>query len=298
MNVLVTGGTGLLGAALIDHALRHGAHVAATHQRNAPHVRHERLRWLCVDHADLPSVERVVEDSGAAVVVHTAAMAVPAEAEKDPERARLINTQLPRAVARACNQSGARLLHVSTDLVFDGTRGDRREDDDVNPISTYGRTKALAEEEVAAACANHVVARTSLLLGPSPRGDRGVEELLANAVARGEKPSLFTDEFRTPVAAACLARILFELGSHTFRGVLHATGAEAFSRHALGLLVMEAFGLPPSSVTAASLAGSAPAVPPRAPNTTLNTTRLRQLAPAVTLPRSIRDVLRGHPRAV
>jgi len=295
--LLITGGSGLLGAACVDVALALGHTVVATHHRQQPHRVHARLRWVGLDLTG-DDAERVMAGVAPRAVVHAAALAVPLDVERDPVAGHAVNVVLPGRLARAAAAGGARFVHVSTDLVFDGARGDYREEDAVNPISRYGHTKAEAEERVATANANHVVARTSLLLGPSVRGDRGVEEALFNAVSRGESPRLFVDEYRTPVAAACLARLLLALVDHPWRGVLHTTGAQVVSRHGLGLLVARSLGLPPERLVPVRLADTPPTVPPRAPNTTLNTTRLRQLAPSLPQPLTLEAHLRGHPRAV
>lgn len=288
----VTGGTGLLGAACVHEAINRGFHVLATHERHDPHVQHERLTWLRVHHADVAVVAGLLARTPGDAVIHTAAMAVPLEAQKAPQVARTLNTELPREVARVCTDAGMRMVHVSTDLVFDGQRGDYREDDLANPISVYGQTKLDAERTVAETCLNHVVARTALLLGPSPRGDRGVEEQLAAAIRRGETPTLFTNEFRTPVAAACLARMLVDLAFHAYRGVLHTTGAEVFSRHELGVRLMTGLGMEPR-FRAVRLEDVPPVVPPRARNTTLNTARLQSLG--ITQPMALAQVLLAHP---
>lgn len=294
--LLVTGGNGLLGAACVQVALERGYSVVATHHARAPHVQDARVRWVRLE--DVAGARRVVEEAAPCAVVHTAAMAIPMEVEQNPEAARAINVEFTRVLCAGAQAVGARFIHTSTDLVFDGARGDYVEEDAVAPISLYGRTKVDAEAAVMRTHPNHVVARTSLLLGPSPRGDRGVEEAMWNAVARGETPRLFVDEWRTPVAAACLARLLVGLVEHPFCGVLHTTGQEVFSRHALGLLVAQALGLPLDRMVPVTLAQSPPALPPRAPNTTLNTRRLRQLAPVLPLPVRLLDHLRSHPRAV
>jgi dTDP-4-dehydrorhamnose reductase len=134
-------------------------------------------------------------------------------------------------LARAAAASGARLVHVSTDLVFDGEKGSPYvEQDEPAPVNRYGRDKADAERGVMVACPHAVVARTSLIYGgPSP----GPQERLAADPAA----AFFTDEYRCPVQVGDLASALLELVDWDHHGPLHVAGADRVSRHELAELL-------------------------------------------------------------
>jgi dTDP-4-dehydrorhamnose reductase len=128
-------------------------------------------------------------------------------------------------VARAAAGAGARLVHMSTDLVFDGEKGSPYvEDDAPAPLNAYGRDKADAELGVAAACPGAAIVRTSLIYGGPEPGPQ--ERLAADPAA-----AFFTDEIRSPVAVGDLAQALLELAAGEFAGPLHVAGADALSRH-------------------------------------------------------------------
>ena len=146
-------------------------------------------------------------------------------------------------VAGAARAVGARLVHLSTDVVFDGRLGrPYREDDAPTPVTGYGRAKAEAERVVLAAAPEAAVVRTSLIVG----GDSpSRHEQLARDVAGGRLSLAFhTDELRCPVAAGDLADALLELAAERFSGVLHVAGADAVSRLELAELVTGSRGLP------------------------------------------------------
>src|SRR5262249_19700295 len=103
------------------------------------------------------------------LVLHPAALARIADCQRDPDLAYRINTRGSALLAELASEAGARLLLVSTDLVFDGERGGYREEDAPSPLSVYGRSKADAEAAVLAA-PRTVVARVGLLYGPSVVG--------------------------------------------------------------------------------------------------------------------------------
>jgi dTDP-4-dehydrorhamnose reductase len=127
------------------------------------------------------------------------------------------------------------LLFFSTDLVFDGTKGNYSEADAPNPLTIYAETK-LAAEQLVLANPRNIVLRTSLNVGRTVRGSAFNEQWLA-AWQRGEVTSLFTDEFRSPIPAAVTARAVWELVAAGTRGVYHLGGTERLSRYEIGGLI-------------------------------------------------------------
>lgn len=157
----------------------------------------------------------VAAAAGCDAVIHTAY-------RKDDARVIVAGSE---NVARAAASAGARLVHLSTDLVFAGDEGrPLREDDPLAPRSDYGRAKAEAERRVLAACPGAVLVRTSLIYGgpePSPH-----EEL-----ARDPGAVFFAGEVRCPVAVSDLAAAVLELAERPeIAGPLHVAGADALSR--------------------------------------------------------------------
>ena len=145
-------------------------------------------------------------------------------------------------VARAAAATGARLVQLSTDLVFDGEKGAPYvEEDEPAPLSDYGLAKADAERAVLAACPAAAVVRTSLLYGGA---EPGPQERLAG----DRSAAFFTDEVRCPIQVGDLADALLELAGTDHAGLLHVAGADRLSRHEFAEL------LTGGSVRAASLA--------------------------------------------
>ncbi|GAB3435400.1 sugar nucleotide-binding protein [Phycicoccus ginsengisoli] len=149
-------------------------------------------------------------------------------------------------VALACADSGARLVHVSSDVVFRGDRDRYTEDDEPDAVAPYGRAKAAAEQAVLECAPGAAVVRTSLVLGLSG-GRRSPTEQLVHALATGAREgALFTDDVKCPVHVDDLADALLEVVARGLAGVLHAVGPDAVSRHELGLLVAARDGLDPA----------------------------------------------------
>jgi dTDP-4-dehydrorhamnose reductase len=167
-----------------------------------------------------------------------------------------VNATGAGVVAAAAASVGARLVHVSSDAVHGGRPEPYTEADDPTPVFPYGAAKAAGEAAVSAAHPSAAVVRTSLIVSS---GDWPLSrhELAALALARGETSgALFTDEVRCPVPVDGLARALVELALGTYSGVLNVAGAQALSRHELGVRVARRHGLPAASVPAGTLAAS------------------------------------------
>jgi dTDP-4-dehydrorhamnose reductase len=241
--MLVTGGSGYLGSWVVRLA-RAGWDVTATylaHATDEPGAAYRRL-----DVRDRTAVTALVGELRPAVIVHTAALN-PGQGS-DFEAVNATGTQ---HVARAAAAGGARLVHVSTDVLFDGQKGHYVEDDPPAPITSYGRSKALAEEAVWASGVEAVIARPSLIYGWRPRIGRHTRWIVDDLKA-GKPVRLFTDELRCPIWVESLAAALMELAGLAYTGVLHVAGAQILSRYEFGLRLLRFHGLDPSPIIPAS----------------------------------------------
>lgn len=156
-----------------------------------------------LDLTDPDSIRRAVAESDAKVIINAAAFTAVDRAEDEPEAARALNALGPRALAEAARENGARLIHVSTDYVFDGT-DDRpwREGDRTGPASVYGRSKLEGEQAVREALPDHVIVRTAWVY--SPFGSNFVKTMLNVARTRPEL-QVVEDQVGNPTSALDLA---------------------------------------------------------------------------------------------
>lgn len=206
MKIHVTGATGYLGSELL---------------RLAPDATFER-----VEIRDAAATRALVERLRPDVVVHTAY-------RQDGPGAWEITVDGAANVAVAAHAVGARLLHVSTDVVFDGTKGTPYlEADEPSPATEYGAAKAASEERVLAAHAQALVVRTSLIVG-GPGHAPSKHEL----AALDPDAVFYEDEIRCPIQVGDLAAALLELAALDVTGVLHVAGTDPLSRADLAELV-------------------------------------------------------------
>jgi dTDP-4-dehydrorhamnose reductase len=247
-RMLVTGGSGYLGGWVVRLA-RADWEVTATYLTYAVGEDDEEpapgVTWRRLDVRDGTAVEALIEQVRPAVVVHTAAANPGAGTDFGPT-----NVAGTRHMARAAAACGARLIHISSDVVFDGERGNYVEEDSPRPIIPYGRSKALSEEEVRASGAEAVAVRTSLIYGWRPRADRQTRWIVGDVQA-GKPVWLFTDEVRCPIWVESLAAAVVELAGLETTGVLHVAGAQPLSRYEFGVRLLRFYGVDPGPLIAA-----------------------------------------------
>lgn len=158
-------------------------------------------------------------------------------------------------VAHVAREIGARLIHMSSDALFDGERvGSYNESDDPSPITLYGAAKAAAERLVADSHPAALIVRTSLIYGGQQPGPH--EQLVLDALAGQADIAFFTDELRCPITVSDLAAVLLELAATDQAGRLHVAGVDLVSRYEFAQLVASAHGHDPARLRAATSATS------------------------------------------
>lgn len=189
------------------------------------------------DVTDADAVRHAVEKSGAEVVINCAAFTDVDGAEAEPERALLVNGEAAGIVAAAA----PRVVHVSTDYVFDGTATEPYlESDSVGPIGSYGRSKLAGEEAIVAANPNHVIARTAWVFGL--HGKNFVDTMLRVGAERGAA-KVVDDQVGCPTYTVHLAAALLELAGSGHTGVYHVAGAGQCSWYEFAGAIFERAGL-------------------------------------------------------
>ncbi|NBB79360.1 MAG: sugar nucleotide-binding protein, partial [Verrucomicrobia bacterium] len=246
MKILLTGASGFLGHAYAQAALRRGHSVTALYNKNKPAL-DGFDRTIQLD-AGLPeTLTGICLDLWPDAIVNCAALSNPATVDAEPKKAEKVNVALPRLLAQLATHLGARLIHVSTDMVFDG-RSDTpyRSTDMPAPTNLYGQTKLMAEREVLEHNPEDpVVLRLPILMGNSPGGRRSVHEKLLQTIQAGQKPKLYCDEIRQPCSVSNAAEVMLELTERRdLHGIFHWAGEDTLSRFEMGQRILKHFDLP------------------------------------------------------
>lgn len=272
MRLLVTGASGLLGLNLSLIASRHGNTVTGlVHSRALKNVPFEVHK---VNLLDTDSVLDTIKEYKPEAIIHCAAIANINAAEKNPDQSLRLNGAVPGELASAALSWKVPFLHISTDAVFDGLKGDYRENDPTNPLSVYARTKLLGEQAVLAANPNAIIART-VFYGWSLSGTRSLGEFFYNNLKARNQINGFEDLFFCPLYVETLAEVLLEMVSAKLSGIYHVVGPESLSKFEFGQRLARCFGFDEnliSPVRAADIDRGAP----RSSNLTLNIDKLQR----------------------
>ena len=260
--VWITGANGLIGNYLVQTA-----------SQFAPHWRVRALTRADFDLLDFAAVEREFQKDKPQLIIHCAAISAVGEAQKYPALAWRVNVEATKFLAKLAAEIP--FVVFSSDLIFDGRKGDYVETDAPNPLHVYGETK-VAAEEIVMKNPRHLVVRMSLNGGVSLSGNRAFNEQLRRSLrAAGQGMTLFTDEFRCPIPAVETARAVWELEQKNCAGLYHVAGAEKLSRRQIGELLVKRW----PEVTAQIKSGAAKdfSGPPRALDTSLDISKVQKV---------------------
>ena len=265
MRLLVTGAGGQLGHDVVATGTAAGDNVLG--------LSHHDL-----DVTDRPAVIAAVTAWRPDVVIHCAAWTAVDACESDPERAAAINGLAVRWIAEACDEVGARLVHVSTDYVFDGRLArPYHEFDRTNPLGVYGSSKLAGEREALVLGGSALVARTSWVCGEHGANMvRTILRLLAEGDDTPGRLAFVDDQRGCPTFTADLAAMLRQLAGDGRSGVHHVTNQGAVSWFEFAQAVAVAAGRDPAVVRPISTADLDPPRPaPRPANSVLDNAVLR-----------------------
>jgi dTDP-4-dehydrorhamnose reductase len=265
-----------------------GHHLTKAAEQFAPDWRVIGLTRADLDLTESKSVREKFFRDQPRLIIHCAAQSKVPACQADPKLAWKLNVEVTATLAGLA--VGIPFVFFSTDLVFDGKKGNYIENDAVNPLSVYGETK-VAAEQIVLKNPKHTAIRTSMNGGISPTGDRGFNEELRRNWAKGETVKLFSDEFRCPMAASVTARAVWELVHQNASGVFHLAGSERLSRVQIGQLIAQRYPELQPKIETCSLTEYRGA--PRAPDTSVNCAKVQKLL-SFQLPR-FSEWLREHP---
>jgi dTDP-4-dehydrorhamnose reductase len=279
MRILITGASGLLGVNLAMATTRRHTVFGTVNQHSLESV---AFTVVQTDLLAPGAVERLLDQVQPDWVIHCAALANLDACEADPLLAQQLNTHLPYTLAKYVARSGARMIHVSTDSVFDGRQGNYSEDDAPSPLGVYSRTKLEGEIAVMQAYPDAVVARVNLY-GWSLTGNRSLSEFFFYNLSQGKSVMGFTDVFFCPLLANHLADIFIKMLEKKLCGLYHVVSPECLSKYEFGQRIAQRFNLDGNLITPTSIDQSGLKAA-RSPNLSLRSDKLR-LALGESLPR-------------
>lgn len=257
-RILVTGGSGLLGSRIVE-ALAGKCELYYSFNSNRVEIAGGLPVSLDVSS---PACTKKIIGLAPDTVFHTSALTNVDYCELRQQEAFAVNAQGAKNVAIACREVGAKMIHLSTDYVFDGGKGNYAEGDAPNPINYYGTTKLESENIVSSLLDDCVIARTTVIFGWNRDWQReNFATWVINSLRAGKRILLANDQFGNPTLAENLASALIELAISNKKGIYHIAGSNCISRLDFGTKIADVFSLDKNlikPVTSEELSQTAP----------------------------------------
>jgi dTDP-4-dehydrorhamnose reductase len=236
-KILITGGSGLLGLNL-------AVYFRARHQVTLG-LHNTQAQLAGVDVIQIPSsadgLTQVISKSAYDVVIHTAGLTDVDACEIEPLKATEINANLSRDVAISCQSAGVKLVHISTDHLFDGSKAMSDEKSTPIPLNQYAKTKLQAEQYVADACPEVLIIRTNFF-GWGQSKKHSFSDWIIQSLKNSKIINLFDDVFFTPVLISVLAESIEKLLEFKASGIFNISSNERISKYEFGLKLCKTFG--------------------------------------------------------
>jgi dTDP-4-dehydrorhamnose reductase len=239
LKLLITGASGLVGARLSEAASHVGHEVIETYDQHEI----DKSNAFRVDIKNRKAMERIMKKTSPDATIHLASITDVDLCEREPELANSVNANATRILAEECLNTGSHFVYVSTDYVFDGRQGNYTEQDQPNPINTYGLSKLRGEEATHEASATFCVARTSVVYGWGRRSRPNFGSWTYSELKAGRPIRVVEAQYCSPTLNSQLAVMLLEVAEKQLAGIIHLAGASRLSRYQFALEMADEFHL-------------------------------------------------------
>jgi dTDP-4-dehydrorhamnose reductase len=242
-TILITGGTGLLGQALINNCPS-GTRVIASYLGDYRMRDSGNVKYINVDIRDAKQYGKIFKDHLPDVVVHAASIGSPDYAEKNKEFTWEINVESTRKILNLAEASGAKFIFISSNGIYDGENAPYDEDSVAKPINYYGQTKLEGEKVTLGAKVSYAIVRPILMYGWNDPHERGNIVTLALAkLAKGEKMSAYADVYSNALLSDSCAEAIWKIIEKEVYASFNIAGADRTSIYELLSKAAEVFGL-------------------------------------------------------
>ncbi len=237
-SLLVIGGSGLVGTSLIQLA-SNSMNVNFTFNNHPYETSKAKGFFINLLNND-GSIYNLIKSISPDIVVNTAAYQSVDYCEEEPDMANLLHVESTKEICSACLETSSKLIHFSSNFVFDGKKGQYNENDHPNPISNYGKTRLEAEKIVLKNSTKNVVLRTTVIYGwhKNSKFTNFVLERLSNNL----NIDAFTDQYGNPTLVDDLAQCILKIISMDTSGLFHAVGKSCINRYEFAQILAEKFG--------------------------------------------------------
>ena len=248
MKIMILGANGFTGRRILKRlSSKHQVLACSLHPDILPE---EGYEFHILDMQNVDATDALLNNFRPDVIINASAMSVVDYCEQHPEEAYALNVTAVKHLAEYSQSNSCRLIHLSTDFVFDGTATEAyTETDTTNPINYYGKTKQWSEEVIEQACTNYAIARIEVVYGKPFNGQHGnIVHLVKTRLQNGQSIRVVSDQFRSPTWVEDIARAIESLLSDKYQGIYHICGGETMSVADIAYRVAKHFGLDTSLI--------------------------------------------------
>ncbi|MDH3203050.1 MAG: dTDP-4-dehydrorhamnose reductase [Nitrosopumilus sp.] len=238
MKFLVTGSAGLVGQNVVRDLVKKNQEVFSVYHNDRP----VDGTPINLDLTDLEKIKHTMQDIKPDIVIHLAAMTNVDLCETEQELAHTINVKSTETLAKQAAKSKAFFVYISTDYVFDGKEGMKKEDDIPNPLGYYGKTKLEGEMVLNNLASNWAIARTSTPFGLHPK-KKSFPLWVKESLESKKEINVLTDQFTSPTYVPNLSKMIIEVATKQINGIIHLAGASRISRYELASMIAEKLNL-------------------------------------------------------
>lgn len=237
-TIVFTGGSSLLVQSWIMHEYQNYNYILALHQRKLEDIRY---KTIFLDYKDEDHIAAKLELIKADVVINCIGLTSVEACEEQPDLAKEINVDIIRNIALACGNSNIKLVHISTDHLFDGSTTFANELTPLSPLNVYGKTKAEGEKVVLNNNSDALIIRTNFF-GWGPSYKASFSDKILNNLSAGKQADLFDDVFYTPISVSSLRKQVMGLVGENASGIFNVCSNERISKFEFGLKIAKNFG--------------------------------------------------------
>ena len=248
MKIMILGANGFTGRRILKRlSSKHQVLACSLHPDILPE---EGYEFHILDMQSVDATDALLNNFRPDVIINASAMSVVDYCEQHPEEAYALNVTAVKHLAEYSQSNSCRLIHLSTDFVFDGTATEAyTETDTTNPINYYGKTKQWSEEVIEQACTNYAIARIEVVYGKPFTGQHGnIVHLVKTRLQNGQSIRVVSDQFRSPTWVEDIAHAIESLLSDKYQGIYHICGGETMSVADIAYRVAKHFGLDTSLI--------------------------------------------------
>ncbi len=238
-TILITGGSGLLATNWAGEIKNNHSVILLLHNKN---ISLDGIKTIKLANISSANISKIITDNNIDIIINTIGLTSVERCQKNPLLAKNTNAKTAKNIAIACAKSNTKLVHISTDHLFDGSKKLATEKDNPKPINIYAQTKLDSEKAILKYKPNSLIIRTNFF-GYGTDYRQSFSDIIISTLKNNNELELFNDVFYTPILIAELVKSVHQLIEQKASGIFNIVSSERISKYEFGLKVAKIFNL-------------------------------------------------------